>query len=348
MKFNIRTILRFLVLILGIFILILGFIQTESFSMKKENTGTKRAPTMTGEIHPGSTIFIDAKEITPGSSRKIDVWLVATSNVKAQAVDEGDLRYTEVMTSGSGNSVSVSWMSYLTTDLLVIVKAPSTANYTDDQLSFSLDYTLWNPDYTFILTGILMLAVFAILERMVLMQAQSQAMGTPEAAKKMADMSEKVDRIDTAMTRLQTTISSPVIVQAPAQVSQGQQASAQVHPALVQAQPQSQILVQPHVQAQSQVQAQVQPQAQSRPVQTQTTQAPTPQAQQRQALPPREEKPLESSQASASMGADSTESAQRVVTRIKCPGCTQVIPVYTRERPVKVECPACGKKGVVK
>jgi ribosomal protein S27E len=37
-----------------------------------------------------------------------------------------------------------------------------------------------------------------------------------------------------------------------------------------------------------------------------------------------------------------------VLYKVKCPGCRNVIPVYTRERPLKVRCDACGKEGVLK
>jgi len=38
----------------------------------------------------------------------------------------------------------------------------------------------------------------------------------------------------------------------------------------------------------------------------------------------------------------------RVLYKVKCPGCKNVIPVYTRERPLKIKCDACGKEGVLK
>ena len=39
---------------------------------------------------------------------------------------------------------------------------------------------------------------------------------------------------------------------------------------------------------------------------------------------------------------------RKVLYRVKCPGCKNVIPVFTRERPLKIKCDACGKEGVLK
>jgi len=36
------------------------------------------------------------------------------------------------------------------------------------------------------------------------------------------------------------------------------------------------------------------------------------------------------------------------VTKVKCPACGGIVPVYTTKRPTIVECPSCGKKGVIK
>ncbi|MEM2899640.1 MAG: hypothetical protein QXT63_02505 [Thermoplasmata archaeon] len=36
---------------------------------------------------------------------------------------------------------------------------------------------------------------------------------------------------------------------------------------------------------------------------------------------------------------------QKVVSRVKCPSCGNVIEVYTKERPIIIECNKCGKKG---
>ena len=38
----------------------------------------------------------------------------------------------------------------------------------------------------------------------------------------------------------------------------------------------------------------------------------------------------------------------KALYKVKCPGCKNVIPVYTKERPLKIRCPSCGKEGVLK
>lgn len=39
---------------------------------------------------------------------------------------------------------------------------------------------------------------------------------------------------------------------------------------------------------------------------------------------------------------------QRALYKVKCPGCRNIIPVFTKERPLKIRCDNCGKEGVLK
>ena len=39
---------------------------------------------------------------------------------------------------------------------------------------------------------------------------------------------------------------------------------------------------------------------------------------------------------------------KKPIKHIKCPKCKGKVPIYTKKRPVKIECPECGKKGTLK
>jgi len=39
---------------------------------------------------------------------------------------------------------------------------------------------------------------------------------------------------------------------------------------------------------------------------------------------------------------------RKVLARLKCKGCSTVIPIYTEERPLEIVCPYCGKHGILK
>lgn len=45
---------------------------------------------------------------------------------------------------------------------------------------------------------------------------------------------------------------------------------------------------------------------------------------------------------------EAEEPERRPLYKVKCPGCKNIIPVYTRERPLQIKCDACGKEGVLK
>ncbi len=40
--------------------------------------------------------------------------------------------------------------------------------------------------------------------------------------------------------------------------------------------------------------------------------------------------------------------APEPVSKVRCPACKSIVPVYTNERPTPIECPTCGKKGMIR
>jgi hypothetical protein len=39
---------------------------------------------------------------------------------------------------------------------------------------------------------------------------------------------------------------------------------------------------------------------------------------------------------------------RKVLARLRCKACETVIPIYTKERPIEIICPSCGREGVLK
>jgi hypothetical protein len=40
--------------------------------------------------------------------------------------------------------------------------------------------------------------------------------------------------------------------------------------------------------------------------------------------------------------------ASEPVSKVRCPSCKSIVPVYTTDRPTPIECPTCGKKGMIR
>jgi outer membrane biosynthesis protein TonB len=40
--------------------------------------------------------------------------------------------------------------------------------------------------------------------------------------------------------------------------------------------------------------------------------------------------------------------AAEPVSKVRCPACKSIVPVYTADRPTPIECPTCGKKGMIR
>jgi len=40
--------------------------------------------------------------------------------------------------------------------------------------------------------------------------------------------------------------------------------------------------------------------------------------------------------------------AREPVSKVRCPACKSIVPIFTTERPTPIECPVCGKKGMIR
>ncbi len=52
--------------------------------------------------------------------------------------------------------------------------------------------------------------------------------------------------------------------------------------------------------------------------------------------------------AAAPVAAPAPAAAPEPVSKVRCPACKNIVPVYTNERPTPIECPTCGKKGMIR
>jgi hypothetical protein len=48
------------------------------------------------------------------------------------------------------------------------------------------------------------------------------------------------------------------------------------------------------------------------------------------------------------MAAPAAPPAREPVSKVRCPACKSIVPIYTTERPTPIECPVCGKKGMIR
>ncbi len=75
---------------------------------------------------------------------------------------------------------------------------------------------------------------------------------------------------------------------------------------------------------------------------------PAPQAPPRRAAPPPPPAPpRQAPPAPPTAPAPAAPPAAEPVTRVRCPQCKHIVPVYTAQRPTPIKCPNCGKKGML-
>jgi len=97
---------------------------------------------------------------------------------------------------------------------------------------------------------------------------------------------------------------------------------------------------------------QVAPAPQPRTQPPQVAPAPQPRTQPQQVAPapqPRAQPPqVAPAPVPAMPMAPAPEAETEPVSKVRCPGCKNIIPLYTKDRPLRIRCNACGKEGVLK
>ncbi len=334
MKESTKRWIRQLAVVGGIFFIALALIQVHQVTYDKPAIMAGPQDGLhTIEVPPFSVI-----KVTVVGEKKMEVQLITVSKQDATLAEGGNLTHSHLAAGGSngggvGTNVDLApYMSVVRTVFIIKILPPLGADYDEYSMQYTINYTLWMPDYTLIFLGIFFIFGFIVLDKLSYMALESRV---------------KFDELSKAVTGRPFTQVS--VVAAPQVAPQAvKEIPAQPKPVgtLPQALPpppsqagqlgqpgqlgQLGQLGQPGQPGQA-GQPPVPPQAQPGPVAVAQTVGPTVGM---KTAPP--------------TPAMSAPPAKEPLTRIKCPGCKEIIPVYSAERPLKVSCPKCGKQGMLK
>jgi hypothetical protein len=303
----ITKILRDLVLIFGLFFIVWGLAQVQ-YGKVEHGVGTTSVPIDTQMASPGSmiSVTVDSGNITT-ETRVIklesrDAFMSNGTLVDKYLVAGG--------ADGGGKGTKVNLFSHSpslsATGYRIMVLDGSGTTDTINSVHYTVNYTLWMPDYTLILIGFLM--IFMSLLFMAISKIR-----TREVPVDVGEEPEPAPPMRAPPARMPGPMAPP----SRAQPGYGRQPPARAPPS--RAPP---------------------------PVYEE------PPAPEEEYYPP-EEAPEEPYQEPEVIQpppppARAPPAAQKPVAKIRCSACGEIIPIFTKNRPIRVTCSNCGRSGTLR
>jgi|GEM_PF-1570459 len=345
MKESTKRTIRQLAVVAGIFFIALALIQIHQVTYTK--------PALTNSPHDGiSTMEVPpftVIQVSVSGKEKMEVQLITVSKQDATLAENGNITHTHLAAGGSngggvGKEVQLSpYMTVVRTVFIIKVLPPIGADYDDYEMEYTINYNLWMPDYTLIFLGVFFIFGYLVLDKVANFYIETRL--------RLDDLSRAVTGKPYIQPSVQT-IAQPQGTQ-PLQTEQKPQVQPTPPPVVA-------TVAQPAQPQQTQP-LQIEQKPQVQPTQTPQPQMPQPkqpvlatvsQSSQTQPslTPPTPSIPSQTTIATTPPPTQPAQPAQpkEPLTRIKCPGCKEIIPIYTAERPLKVSCPKCGKQGMLK
>jgi len=182
--------------IIGLLLIGMAFFPTINGKIVK-GTDKPSKTIVTPPADPGAIIWVEVTSDSP-----VEVRVVKYDNRESYVTYNGSYEETLVVAEGKGTHVSLDSLSSLNiapvrTSYGIIVIVPPDANYTEQDISYTVKYTIWTPNYVFMFLGVVMLTQAFIFLRLKKMAVPSVALRVeeergPAAAPQRPPMRERV------------------------------------------------------------------------------------------------------------------------------------------------------------
>lgn len=279
MKPVIIKIMREIVLFFGILVLIWGVAQYEH-AIVQHGVGTQSAPIETQMASPGSMIWVKTTSSNITETRVIKLEERDAFFQNGTLVDK-HLAAGGVSGGGRGTSVELSSSAPARTASAYVIVVLDGDGTTDniESIDYKVEYTLWSPNYLFMLFGF-MLIFFSLVFR--------------------------------SMAKLQTR-EVPVDVREPVRAPSARERA---------------------------------------PAKAPMPRRPPPRRPEPEPYPEEEEEeeyyPPSEREAEPEIVREPPVEKRKPVGRIRCSACAEIIPLYSKKRPMRVICPSCGRSGTLR
>ncbi len=324
--------LQLLVLAFGI-VLIVGAVNpfganSQHLSVDKPS-GVTGVPVLTQPVRSGGSVSAEVV-----AQDEVQVLLVRMDIRDLDVPQDEVLRDNTVVAAGSGRSVHVStpYPNSHETSFAVLVLPPEGSNATEASLDYKLTIEVYDPDLPMMALGILAVLQFGIVRMLVLLyERPAPAPSVEEPEQRSALPPTQPDRRPPGAYYPQPPM--PAAPQAPPAADEWGPQS--------QGQPPSPPAPQRRPGGPSGLDARGPPPA-GPPRRPAPERAPG-------GLPPAGAPPPEAGQPrGAPPIAGQTIPGREPLKRIKCGNCRSVLPIYIEQRPLRILCPNCGAKGMLR
>ncbi|MEM4728390.1 MAG: hypothetical protein QXH42_01330 [Thermoplasmata archaeon] len=313
MRYGVLRGVQLVLIFIGIAFIIAGLLQSERYVLKKDKEVPGTGVIVTEQVPPGSIMIVKSD-----STRAMDTRVVKNDNREMVFVGNDTYFDSHLAAGGpppSGNGVGKYvelWVwAYTETSYTISIKAPteSAIDYTEADVSYTVEVWIWTPHYYLILMGIVLISSTFVV---------SSVMGI-------------------GIFRAPAYRPRPREAPAPAEVPP---VHAPTPPVAAPPTPEPAPAVRRAPPAPAPAPVPV-PEPAFGPKYEVRVEAPPP-APARRGEPAWEVTPVRVERPPAPV-----EEPRRPLKKIKCSACGAIIPIYTAERPLRVTCPLCGRQGTL-
>ncbi len=317
-------VLHLIVILFGVLFVLAGLFQSERYKLSTEKEVSGVGVIVTDPIPPGSLMTVHSQ-----SSRSMDTRVVRGDN--RDMVFVGNETYFDRHLAaggpppdgnGVGKDVSLWLVSYTETTYKIIIKAPAETaiDYTEADVSYTVEVWVWTPHYYLILMGVILISTAFVVATVlgVGIFGPGALRPMPREAPAPAPIRREVPPVPSAVGPLASE-PGPHVGPPSAPVTPPRRAP----PA-----PAPMPMPEPSFGPRYEVRA---------------PEVPVPQP------PParRGEPAWDFTPTRVERGPAPPEETQKPLKKIKCSACGAIIPIYTAERPLRVTCPLCGRQGTL-
>jgi len=314
MKTGTVRLLHHIVIFFGILFLLWGLIQGQKYVLQKDVGVEGTGQIVTETVTPGSIILVDST-----STKSMDTRVIRNDNRDFAYVGNGTY-YDKHLSAGGpgegngvGTHVSLQALTPTETRYVILIKAPtgSAIDYTEADVSYKVEVSIWTPNYMLMMTGIVLVFSALVLGTVLGVGLFGPGQFRPPGAGARPAYSPAPVPEDEPIEE----VPEPTPMPRPAQ----RRPPAQVPPP------------EPAYEPRVEVREEELPPEEPAP-------------------PPRRGEPTwDVSPAKLDRGAapPPAEDKRKPLKKIKCSACGAIIPIYTAERPLRVTCPLCGRQGTL-
>lgn len=305
--------LHHIVIFFGILFLIWGTIQKQTYILNKDEDVSGTAYFTTEKVSPGSVVYLHMS-----ASNEMDARIIRNDNRDMRFLGNNTY-YDQHLSAGGpppegngvGTEVDLWTIASTETRYTILIKLPThkSIDYTERDVKYTVECIIWTPNYPLIICGIVL--IFSALTLGTVLGISLFGAGAVRVLP-MPSIEEKEKKREEEI---------PIPTKKKVEVKE----DVEVKEAMKEVPPPEPTIPSPF-----------EPKLEVKPEDVEVKEKPKKKKVEWDTeLPKKLEKPPE-------------KDRRKPLKRIRCSACGAIIPIYTKERPLKITCPMCGRRGTLR